>query len=311
MDIRQLKYFVAAAKLENLSAAADKLHVTHPALGQQIKKLEEELSVQLFERHSRGVSLTRAGHHLVEHAEAILHRFAVAKSEMGRFSSGLADVVSIGVTPSLGRVFVPTLLDECTIRHPGIRLNFVQGYADHLERMIHDGELDVSFVHSRIDSAGLESVPLIVETLCLIGTPALLADVEDPVEIETLVKLPLILDRKGQLTRRVLEKVAGIEWMALDSALEVQAINIRREFLMQGKRCAIAPIALFSDEIREDKLVVRQFRLDEFTRTLGLATPRVESLSPALSAIRKIIIEIVESFIQQDKYGWRLPQSDW
>lgn len=311
MELRQLRYFLTAAKLGNLSAAADKLNVTHPALGQQIKKLEEELSTRVFERHSRGVSLTPAGRHLVDHAESILQRVSIVKAQMERFSTGLADSVSIGVTPSLGRVLVPTLLEECATRFPEMRLNFVQGYADHLERMIDEGELDVAFVHSRIDSATLESVPLIVESLCLIGTPSMINHLPDPIDIGDLLTLPLILDQKGQLTRRVLEKVIGGAPSALDAAIEVQAINIRREFVMQGKRCALAPVALFSDEILESKLSFRRVDLPEFTRTLGLATPRIESISPSLAAVRMVAIEVVERFVSEGKFGWRPALTDW
>lgn len=311
MDLRQLKYFLAAAKLENLSAAANKLNVTHPALGQQIKKLEDQLATKLFERHSRGVSLTPAGYHLIKHAEDIIYRFGVAKSEMEKFSSEPVGTVSIGVTPSLGRVFAPTLLEECAMRFPRLRIKFVQDYADPLEQLITKGELNVAFVHSRIDNPRLESVPLFVETIYLIGTHSLLANLEDPAPVHSLLKLPLILDSKGQFTRRALEQVIGDSTKTWDTALEVQAINIRREFVMQGKRCTFAPIALFSDEIRDGQLEKRRVDLIAFTRILGLATPRVEDLSPALATIRSLAIEIVDKIIERGTYGWSTPKTDW
>ena len=73
MDIRQLKYFLAVAKLESLTAASRALNVTQPAIGQQIRKLEDTLGVRLLARHSRGMRLTPVGKLLHRRAQEIVN----------------------------------------------------------------------------------------------------------------------------------------------------------------------------------------------------------------------------------------------
>jgi len=247
MDLKQLKYFLAVVERSSFSAAAETLNVTHPALGQQVRKLEDELGMQLFERHSRGVRVSPAGARLVEHARDIVDRFQRTKDDMAAFSSNPVGRVRIGVTPSLGRVLVPSLLEHCADLYPELQLNFFQGYADHLEHRLINQELDVSIVHSKIDTPHLESMPLFIEEICLIGRPNLIASFDDPIDPTLMVDLPLILDERGQLTRTTLEGIFQDAKATFAKALSVHALNIRRSFVMNGTHRSLAPTALFFD----------------------------------------------------------------
>src|ERR687888_2072958 len=82
MDLRSLRYFVSAAKLNSISKAANQLHVAQPALGRQIRKLEKALGVELLCRDSRGVQLTEAGARLLDKGESILHQVEQATAEV-------------------------------------------------------------------------------------------------------------------------------------------------------------------------------------------------------------------------------------
>lgn len=310
MDLRQLRYFLAVVEYSSFSAAADSLNVTHPALGQQIRKLEDELGVQLFERHSRGVRVSSAGQRLAVHARDIAERFKLARQDMTAFSDSPTGRVRVGVTPSLGRALVPNLLEFCSDRYPDLALHFVQGFTGHLEQRLLSQEIDVSIVHSRIDTPHLESMPLFVEEICLVGHHDLVGALPDPVEPETLKSLPLILDERGQYTRNALREIIRDD-APIPRTIEVQAINIRREFVMKGTHCALVPRALFSEEIDRGSIEARSIALTGFTRTLGLATPRVESMPRSVGVVREAFVDLVEAYVAEGRFGWRLVDSDW
>src|SRR4051794_7633754 len=110
MDIRQLQYFLAVARLRHFTQAAEELRVAQPALSQQIRQLEQDLGVQLFERTSRRVRLTAAGTALVERAERIVIDLDRIRSEMGAFAGLLRGQLAIGALPAVIERQLPTLI---------------------------------------------------------------------------------------------------------------------------------------------------------------------------------------------------------
>ena len=93
MELRQLKYFISVANHGSFTAAAEELHVSQPALGTQVKKLEEELNVNLFDRNFHGVELTQAGSRFLSHAKDILEKIDFASHDISEFQGKVEGVV--------------------------------------------------------------------------------------------------------------------------------------------------------------------------------------------------------------------------
>ena len=308
MDIRQLRYFTKVIEFGNLTAAADVLNVSQPALGMQVRKLEEELDTPLIQRHSRGVKPTDAGKLLFQHAIDILARVAIAEDELGRFSQTPSGTVRLGVTPSLGRALVPALLELCADRHPEMKILFAQNFTDQLYHDLHSGKMDFVLTHSVIETGKYETVPLYTETMSLIGKPALIPDNNNaPVSVEQLARVPLALDERSQHVRQIIDSATQKQQIELQDVVEIQAINIRRELVMQGRRCSIAPVALFSTEIESGQVVATDIDIADLTRIIHLAGPRVEQMTRAEAAVRSLIIELVDNNIEHDRFGWKMP----
>ena len=101
MDLRQLRYFVALATQQHYGKAAAVLHVTQPALSRQIRLLEDELGVQLFERHARGAAPTDEAHLLLERAVFLLRYAEQIKADLLARQSAPRGPVAIGLSPGL------------------------------------------------------------------------------------------------------------------------------------------------------------------------------------------------------------------
>ena len=309
MEIRHLTYFAKVAELESLTHAAEALNVTQPALGMQIRKLEEYLGVDLIERHSRGVRLTEAGHALNRHAVRIIESFEEAKADVRRFGKHAVGTVRIGVTPSMGRVVVPLLLQYCADQHPTLSLQLTQGFTDQLEHGILSRELDFAVTAEPLETEALESLPLYIETFLLVGHPGIMPVDEGPVPLIELSRMPLALDGRSLLLRRKLDAALAREGLEFANVQDIEAINLRRELVLQGRRAAVATQALFHQEIEHGEVVTRPIALPELSWELNLTTHRVERMTKAEAAIRKLLISIVDDTIASGAVGWQMPRS--
>ena len=158
MELTTLKYFVTVAKELHFRRAAARLNITQAPLSAAIKKLEDELEVQLFERTSRTVKLTPAGTLFLTEAEAILQRTAAALNRMADLRSGNGVQLSIGYNETALNTFLPELL--ALLRKKFSRIQFALRELETAEqlKLLRDGTLDIGFMRPfGFDLAGLDS----------------------------------------------------------------------------------------------------------------------------------------------------------
>jgi len=308
MEIRQLKYFQTVGNLGSISAASNELNVTAPAIGMQIRALEDETGVKLFTRHARGLRLTQAGKLLMEHAAAILSGVDRAQYDLDRLNENTQGKVHIGVTPSICRVLVPRLLEQYHEIYPDVTLLFSIGFKDDLHKKWQQGETDFAFIEEEIDADAGESIPLYQDTFCLIGTKELMGDIPESVPVNLLAPLPIVLDGREDRKRACIKEAMTALNCTFENTIEIQSTDIRREYVTQGQRFCIAPKALYDDEIAAGKCVAHKIDLATLDRTISLAGPRVENMTGTEQMVRQLIIQIVDHAIQNNRFGWRMPK---
>ena len=113
MELRQLRYFVKAAETLNFSEAAKQLFITQSTLSQQIRQLENELDIQLFQRNSHEVALTEAGNELLPYAKETLYAAQTCKEHLRDLQQLLTGTLNIGVTYSFSRLMNAIVLTAC------------------------------------------------------------------------------------------------------------------------------------------------------------------------------------------------------
>jgi DNA-binding transcriptional LysR family regulator len=127
MELRHLRYFVAAAEELHFRRAAERLGIAQPALSQQIQQLEQEIEALLFHRLTRGVELTDAGRVFLEAARAILEHVEQAKAKAQRVARGDQGMIRIGFTGSASfNPIVPSVIQDYRGRFPGIAVSLVE-----------------------------------------------------------------------------------------------------------------------------------------------------------------------------------------
>src|SRR3954447_4818585 len=142
MELRHLRYFVAIAEERSFTRAAERLWVAQPGLSAQIRRLESELGVQLFERHTRGVDLTDAGELFLERARTTLAAADAARSTGHDLEHGLVGSVRLGIVTGVGWPGTPALLGRFGHQRPAVELAVMETYGGTLLRDLRDGRLD-------------------------------------------------------------------------------------------------------------------------------------------------------------------------
>jgi DNA-binding transcriptional LysR family regulator len=142
MELRHLRYFVAIAEEGSFSSAAARLWVAQPGLSTQIRRLEGELEVKLFTRHTRGVDLTPAGELFLDRARAVLVAAEVALATGHDLEAGLVGAIRLGVATEAGWRLTPELLASFGRARPGVELTVLESYGGTLLRELRDGRLD-------------------------------------------------------------------------------------------------------------------------------------------------------------------------
>jgi len=142
MELRHLRYFVAIAEERSFTRAAERLWVAQPGLSTQIRRLEVELGVRLFDRHTRGVEVTAAGEVFLERARAVLAAADIARSTGRDLDDGVVGSLRLGLSTLLAWEPSSSLLEDFAQARPGIEIVLQEAYGGALARDLRDGRLD-------------------------------------------------------------------------------------------------------------------------------------------------------------------------
>jgi LysR family hydrogen peroxide-inducible transcriptional activator len=163
MKIRELQYLVTLADLRHFGRAAEACFVSQPTLSTQIKKLEQELDIQLVERAPRKVMLTEAGHEIVERARIVLRDIRQIEEVAARTRDPQAGVVRIGLFPTLGPYLLPHVVPGIHKNYPRLELLLVEEKTEDLLQLLKEGRLDAALLALPLEDDGLLIEPLFRE----------------------------------------------------------------------------------------------------------------------------------------------------
>ncbi len=270
ISLRQLRYFVKTVDAGNITRAAEQLFVAQPALGLQIRQLEESLGVSLLSRHSRGVSPTRAGSLLYERAVEILRM--VDDTQRVVAAAGRQDVEAVvlglthGVMALLGRDIVIGARDTL----PGIALTLIEEMSVVLMDALEREELDIAVAYDIHQRPGLLRVPLIEEELVFVSSPA--ADPDDsPIAYRELIAQPLVLQGPRDVIRQQLEATAQRLALPVNAVLDVTAISAVKSLVAHGDGVTVMPYGTVLADVNSGRLKVRRIVDPPLKRTLYFA----------------------------------------
>lgn len=206
MELYQLRAFAAVAGTGQLTRAAERLHVSQPALSAQIKALEEELEVRLFERTPNGMQTTRAGRELLAHAERVLAAAEALRAAARSASGEVAGRLRIGTLSDPLFIRLGDVLGLAVERFPLLELELHHEITGAALEAVRDGRLDAAFYYGDLHSAQVTGVPL-REVAYRVAAPVDWKPRVAGADWDALAALPWIVTPPISTHHRLLEKV--------------------------------------------------------------------------------------------------------
>src|SRR4051812_33836076 len=193
MTLQQLEYFLAAVEHGSFSAAADTLHMAQPSLSEQVRRLEAELGVPLFQRVGRGLKLTEAGRALRPHAERVLAEVDAARASVVEVRELRGGTAAFGTFGGARYYLTADFVADFRRRYPDVGVRLVGQNSAEVVELIHAGELEAGAVALPIDDRGLEVRPVLHDELVYVSADR--ARLRVAMTMEKLAEAPLILSQ--------------------------------------------------------------------------------------------------------------------
>lgn len=205
MELRTLRYFLAAAQESNITRAADILHVTQPTLSRQMMDLEKELGTTLMLRGKSGLTLTDDGIFFRQGAEEIVELADRLEKVFVERNADISGVVSIGATEAVGSRIFAKLIKQFSDKYPLIQFNLYNEMADYIKDRIDKGLIDVGLLLEPVDTSKYDFVRLSQKEMwgVLMREDHPLAG-REYIAPEEIVEYPLILPSREQVRTEIL-----------------------------------------------------------------------------------------------------------
>lgn len=303
MDLKQIEYFVAVAELGSFTRASTALGVTQPALSRHVRALETEFHQHLLTRNGRGAIPTDAGRQLLELGRGLLHQAQRLRDELGQARGALVGRIVIGLPPSLSRALAVPLTRAFADRLPDAELSIGTALTRNLEESIALGQLDLAILFGPGTGPDLEFEPLVEDPLGLVypcrhdrhGTEHLWPKgaAAQPVSLETLAELPLVIPRRPNAIRMRVEYELARIGQRPYIALEVDSISSILDLVDDGVGCAVLSSFALDLARAGSELQSRPLGDPPLSSTLVMATsarrPRTETLGEAMTIVRELL----------------------
>ena len=282
MELRHLRYFVTLAEELHFGRAAEKLHISQPPLSMQIRALEGELGVMLFNRTQRHVALTQAGHALLQEARQILARVEQAVLITRRAGRGEIGELAVGFISVADYNVLPVVLREFRRKFPLVNLTLREAATDAQIRDLIAGRLDVGFLLPPVTEAALESVSILREPLiAALPEKHPLAKKAGKLALEKLKDEPFILFPRTNAPGLYDDVVSCCKAAGFSPRVEQEAIQMQTIISLVSAELGVALIPASLTNLRRTGVIYKPLKQQTPLTEIHLVWRRGDEL-PAL-----------------------------
>lgn len=296
ITFRQLRVFVEVARQGSVQRAADALHLTPPAVSMQVKEIENQVGLPLFDRGGRQFALSSAGEYFLLYARRLLGTLKEAEDAMARLTRVEAGRLTIGMVGS-AKYYLPRLLAEFRVQHPGIELRLRLGNRDQLVAAMQASEVDLSVMGRPPRDWPNRAEPFAAHPHGLIVAPGHPFAGEATVPAASLAREPFVVRETGSGTRAALEAYLAAHQLRPEFVMEMDSTEAIKQSVMAGLGVALVSLHTIGLELEHRLLVVPTVEGLPLVRRWHLVVAAGRVLSPAAEAFRYFLLERGEALL--------------
>jgi DNA-binding transcriptional LysR family regulator len=294
LDNFRLVVFRAVAEQRSFRKAAEELYLTQPAVSLQIKALEEDLGVQLFDRTGAQARLTAAGTVLLGYARRAHELLISAEHQIAALNGKLAGRLTLGASTTIAQYVLPRLLGEFSKEHPGVSPTLISGNTEQMVQAVNEQKIALGFIEGPARSRDVSTEPFLRDELVLIVPAAHPWAERSAVASSEIGSIPLLMRERGSGTRRIIELAlerSGAKRRSLDIVMELDSTEAIKTAVEAGLGAGFVSRWAIAKDLRlgsSFKIVeIRGLRIQRDFLMASVKGPELQGLA---QAFRKFLL---------------------
>lgn len=299
VTLRQLRVFVSVARHLSFARAAEELHLTPPAISMQVKELEEQVGLPLFDRSGRSVSLTTVGEYVLAHAKRVLAVMKDAEDMVARFRGLQGGELNIGMV-STAKYFLPRLLALFRAEHPNVEVRLhVGNNREQLVRLMQNHDVELTVMGRPPKEMATRAEPFAMHPHVLVTSAQHPFTQMERVPAALLAREGFIVREQGSGTRAALEEFMEEHRLGLHVVMEMASNEAIKQAVMAGMGVSLLSLHTLGLELEHGLIATPEVEGLPVMRRWHVVHNLAKTLSPAAEAFRYFILERGEAFLAE------------
>lgn len=301
MEIRQLEYFMTTCEELHFTRAAEKLGITQPTLSHQIKALETELGVQLFDRIGKKVMISEAGMILYQQCHSALGSLSSARNQIQELQKVERGSLSIGALPGELNELASSLLIDFHRKYPNIHIKLIAN-EDVVDRVL-ENELDFAISILPVENEKLAVKPLYKEAFFFVTTANHPLANYQQINFEELVTTPIVMFPETHRCRQLIDFTCQEAGLALKPFIETTTIDSLFNLVKSGIGATVLSKTLI-EMYHDQDLIVIPIVNPKLCREVGIVHLKDKNVGQAASGFIELIFSYIKSIKKDETIGY-------
>jgi LysR family hydrogen peroxide-inducible transcriptional activator len=299
MTITQLQYVLAVAEYKNFTLAAEKCFVTQPTLSMQIQKIEEELSVLIFDRTKKPIQLTAIGEKIVTQAKNIVNEAGKIKDIVEYQKGFIGGEFRLGIIPTIMPTLLPMFLTNFIKKYPKVKLIIEELNTDEIISRLKNGHLDAAIAATPLEDEQIKEIVMYYEPFVAYIPNNLTVLEKNEIEISDLNLDEILLLQDGHCFRDGILNLCKNQNLSNTSSFQLESGSFETLIKLadEGLGTTLLPYLHTLDLKDKDKLKLREFKDPKPAREVSLIYPKSELKIHIIDALRGTIAGVVKGAI--------------
>ena len=293
---RQLRVFTEVARHLSFARAAENLHLSPPAVTMQIKELEAQVGLPLFERAGKKVSLSTAGEYMLVYARKILATVKDAEDAAARLQRAETGLLTIGFV-STAKYFMMKLIADFRRLHEGVDVQLALGNREQLVVMLKNNEVDIAVMGRPPKEMQTRPEPFAAHPHVFVAAPEHPLAQRGQLSVEDLRPYDFIVREPGSGTRAAMQKFFDETYVEPRMKIQLGSNETIKQAVMAGLGLGFLSLHTIGTELEQGRIAMLDVRGAPVVRAWNLVSTQAKLLSPAAEAFRYYMLEHAEAYL--------------